>query len=140
MVVDVQVLGPVEFWWEGRSLDLGAAKQRCVFAVLAVGAEKPHPVEALIDRVRGEHPPAQVRSAVYSYISRLRRLLRDTGFAVRQRSGGYLLELRRDRVDLHRFEAVVDAARAVDDVEARAAMLRDGLGVWRGSPLQRTAR
>ncbi|WP_158889307.1 BTAD domain-containing putative transcriptional regulator [Amycolatopsis anabasis] len=138
--MEFRVLGPLEMWVDDRRVALGSAKQRCVLAVLLIGAGRPHPVESLIDRVWGEDPPTQVRGALYSYISRLRRILRDarTGpeIAIRQRGGCYLLDCPAERIDLHRFEALTRRARDVADAAERAELLHQALELWGGPPLQ----
>ncbi|TDV56200.1 BTAD domain-containing putative transcriptional regulator [Actinophytocola oryzae] len=136
-----QVLGPVEFRPGGDRVGLGSTKQRCVFAVLLVGVGRPWPVESLIDRVWGDYPPVQARGALYSYVSRLRAVLRDSTLdgldvAIRQRSGGYQLDAPPELVDMHRFTAVLDRARAAVRPEERVDLFREALGLWRGNPLQ----
>ncbi|KJK43559.1 hypothetical protein UK23_32760 [Lentzea aerocolonigenes] len=134
--MDFRVLGPVELWAGETRVDIGSGKQCCVLAVLAVGAGRPQPVNTLIDRVWGDDPPGQARAALYSYVSRLRKALRDTGFGISQRQGGYVLQVPRELVDMHRFESVPGRAREVGDLAGRAVVLRDGLDLWRGTPLQ----
>jgi WD40 repeat protein/DNA-binding SARP family transcriptional activator len=132
------VLGPVELWAADRQVDLGPGKQRAVLAVLLLGSGRPCSVETLIDRLWGEDPPAQARNALYSYISRLRRVLREAqldSVALRQRNGGYLLEASPDLVDVHRFDAAVQQARCTQDPGAQADLLRGALDCWHGTPL-----
>ncbi|SMC53515.1 nSTAND1 domain-containing NTPase [Kibdelosporangium aridum] len=131
-----QLLGPVELWVGDHRVDVGSAKQRSVLAVLLLAAGRPCSVESLIDRVWGEEPPAQVRGALYSYISRLRRVLRDTGYELRQHNGGYLLDIPVELVDVHRFDAAVREARSIQDLPVRVNQLREALDCWRGTPLQ----
>ena len=45
-----------------------------------------------------------------------------------------MLELDADQLDLTRFERLVREARAAEP-DAKAALLREALGLWRGSPL-----
>jgi hypothetical protein len=92
----------------GGPVELGPARQRAVLVALAVDAGRPVPVETLIDRVWDDDPPAGVRAGLYSYLTRLRRLLVQAepgGERARivSRTGGYLLDLDPGRVDLHRF-------------------------------------
>jgi DNA-binding SARP family transcriptional activator len=69
------VLGPVEVWLDGRTVDAGHARQRAVLAVLALEAGRPVPAEVLIDRVWGEDPPRSVRNVLYGYVTRLKALI-----------------------------------------------------------------
>jgi DNA-binding SARP family transcriptional activator/tetratricopeptide (TPR) repeat protein len=124
-----------------RTLDLGPAKQRAVFAALAFDAGQPVRVETLIDRVWNEAPPAQARNALYIHIMRIRRLLACAGGdgeppRLDRVGGGYLLRIDPQQVDLHRFRQLVDRARlpGLDD-DQRACLLHEALGLWRGTPL-----
>ncbi|WP_406631910.1 BTAD domain-containing putative transcriptional regulator [Amycolatopsis sp. WGS_07] len=136
--MDFRLLGPVELWVGDRRVDLGTSKQRCVLAALLLGAGSAQPIESLIDRVWGEAPPTQVRTALYSYISRARRALRDASseLTIAQEPGGYLLDLPRDLVDVHRFETLCGKGFRVTEPDERVAMLDRALGLWRGQPLQ----
>ncbi|MFE0254673.1 BTAD domain-containing putative transcriptional regulator [Streptomyces sp. NPDC059010] len=138
------VLGPVELHGaDGAVVDPGPAKQRTVLAALLVDVGRWVAVETLVDRVWGEDLPAQVRPSLYAYVARIRRMLTATATPqedaqLRRGPGGYRLDVPPDRVDLHRFQRLVERAREADpdrtDAE-RAAMLREALGLWRGEPL-----
>src|SRR5690349_16053233 len=135
-----RVLGSIEVHTGTGLVDVGPPRQRHVLAALAVDAGRPVLVETLIERVWDEHPPDRVRHALYVYVARLRLVLRcvDASESVQvvRRSGGYLLDVDPERVDLHRFRALVDQARETDCADSRRAMLlRRGLALWRGVPL-----
>jgi DNA-binding SARP family transcriptional activator/tetratricopeptide (TPR) repeat protein len=137
MAVEVRVLGAVEAHVDGRPVDLGHARQRCVLVALLVDADRPVPVDQLLDRVWGDRLPLRARAALYSYLSRLRRVLAAVGGAgiVRQ-PGGYLLTVDPMAVDLHRFRRLVARAReSTDDVAA--ALLAEALALWRGPAFAR---
>jgi DNA-binding SARP family transcriptional activator len=138
--VEVRLLGPVEVWAAGRSVDAGSPRQRCVLAALAADAGRSVPTETLIDRVWGQAPPEQVRQTLYVYITRIRNMINracpDGGARLLHRSGGYLLDLDADRVDMHRFRRFVDLARDPDRGDAeRADLLGRALDLWRGAAL-----
>ncbi|WP_370944680.1 BTAD domain-containing putative transcriptional regulator [Amycolatopsis sp. cg5] len=136
--MDFRLLGPVELRIGDRRVELGTGKQRCVLAVLLFGAGRTHPLESLIDKVWGEDPPTQVRTALYSYVSRARRVLREAGgeCTIAQEPGGYLLDVPREHVDVHRFESLSRKAFQQDDPAARADALATALDLWHGEPLQ----
>ena len=71
----VGVLGPLRAWRGEAEIGLGPARQRAIFAVLAVHAGRPVPRGELIDAVWGESPPAGVEGSVHTYVSGLRRAL-----------------------------------------------------------------
>ena len=111
--VEFRVLGPVELRSAGAPVEVGTPRQRSVLAALVVDAGRPVPIDALVDRVWGHSPPDDVRRALYVYIARIRSLLRDAGCTglLARRSGGYVLDVDPDRVDLHVFRTLVDQAR-----------------------------
>lgn len=132
------VLGSVELWAGDRQVDLGSGKQRAVLAMLLLGSGRPCSVETLIDRLWDEDPPGQARNTLYSYISRLRRVLREAqldSVTLQQRNGGYLLEASPELVDIHRFDDAVQQARDAQDLAAQADLLRGALDCWHGTPL-----
>jgi len=139
---ECRLLGPVELRVGERSIDVGQPRQRAVLAALAVDAGHLVAVDVLIDRVWGDSSPDGARHALYSHIARVRRALAQAGTGdgagpqVLRRSGGYLLDLDPDRVDLHRFRRLTGQARAAGHVDGgRLAILRQALGLWRGQPL-----
>ncbi|MDQ0795269.1 BTAD domain-containing putative transcriptional regulator [Streptomyces sp. B1I3] len=140
-MVLVQLLGPVEYRATGgNAVELGQAKQRCVFAMLAVSANEVVMPDELINWAWGADPPKSARNMIHSYISRLRGALEGAddgkGAILRRRHGGYVLEAEPDAIDLHRFRRTVAAARAAGtDTRTATGLLREALNSWRGRPL-----
>ncbi|MEU6591652.1 BTAD domain-containing putative transcriptional regulator [Streptomyces sp. NPDC046881] len=133
MDTELGVLGSVEARVAGRPVDLGPARQRCVLAVLVVEANHHVPVDELTYRVWGHSPPREPRSSLYSYLSRLRRVLGDAeDVRLDRQAGGYLLTVDPGAVDLHRFRDLIARARAATDEAAAAVLFDDALGLWRG--------
>ncbi len=128
-LVEFRLLGPVEIRASGQPLDAGQPRQRCVLAALAVDAGRPVPAETLVDRVWGDDPPERVRHALYVYIARIRKL----PVPIVRRSGGYVLDVDPDRVDVHRFHRLVTRAKHPD--ADQVALLRQALDLWTGTPL-----
>ncbi|CAM5236756.1 SARP family transcriptional regulator [Streptomyces spiroverticillatus] len=128
------VLGTLEVWRNGDTVDVGHAMQRRVLAALLVDAGRAVSVDALVDRVWGESDPTNGRKKLYGYISRLRHTLESDGvFLTRQPGGGYRLGAASSTIDAHRFQDLCRLARVAGD-DARAEELwRDALGLWRGS-------
>ncbi len=127
------VLGDVEVRLDGRLVEAGHARQRCVLAVLLVEANRVVSVAQLVDRVWGGQPPHRARETLYNYLSRLRHVLGPISdvYLVR-RSGGYVLTVHQMAVDLHRFHHLVAQARTAEDEEQALAILEHALGLWRG--------
>ncbi|MEU4444057.1 BTAD domain-containing putative transcriptional regulator [Actinosynnema sp. NPDC050801] len=133
--MEFRVLGPVQARVEGGPVEVGGPKPRTLLALLAVNVGRVVAVEQLVDALWGERPPGGSRSAIYTYVSTLRRELGDV--LVRS-GGGYLLSAEPDQVDLHVFTARVDEGRrslAENDLEGAAARFAAALDVWRGVPL-----
>jgi DNA-binding SARP family transcriptional activator len=141
--MDFRMLGEPELWAGGQRFDLGSPQHQAVLAALLVDARRPVSVETLVGRVWGDAPPLEARNVIYSRVSRIRRLLREAAGAcglapvrIQRRAAGYVLDVVPDAVDLHRFVGLTDsAARAGVADRDRAALLREALGLWRGSPL-----
>jgi len=138
-LVEVCLLGPVEVRSGGQRLAVGPPQQRLALAALAVDVGRLVSVPSLIDQIWDEAPPG-ARQTLQVLITRLRRLLEQASGEPRvwlpHRSGGYVLELEPDQVDLHRFDRLVREARAADlPQRERTARLRAALALWRGEPL-----
>lgn len=140
----MRLLGPVELWGTGGQVDLGAPQQRCVFTVLAVAPRQTVSVDELVDRVWGERTPRNVRTVLYTYVSRLRGRLRQAsegnGYtALRRRDGGYALEVDPQQVDLHRARKLATDARAAGHTphgsQRAAELLAQACDLWSGTPL-----
>jgi tetratricopeptide (TPR) repeat protein len=52
--MEFRLLGPVELWTEGGTVDIGPRRQRCVLTALAVDAGMPVRPETVIERVWGQ--------------------------------------------------------------------------------------
>ncbi|QUQ72259.1 AfsR/SARP family transcriptional regulator [Kutzneria sp. CA-103260] len=132
MAVELRLLGAVEATANGRTLDLGPARQRCVLVALAVGAGNPTSLDQLADRVWAERLPSGGRKVLYGYLSRLRRIFEDVGVTIERRSGGYVLTVDDGAVDLHRFRTLVAGARCAESDEESLALYDQALGLWYG--------
>ncbi|WP_170191984.1 BTAD domain-containing putative transcriptional regulator [Saccharothrix syringae] len=138
--ISVQLLGPVRAARGEREIGLGAARQRAVFAVLAVRANQVVSREDLVDGVWGDHPPASVAASVYTYVSGLRRALEPqrTGRAAPSvlvsTDAGYSLRLEPGHSDVEAFERHRQAALHLPPGRALAE-LDAALALWRGEAL-----
>jgi DNA-binding SARP family transcriptional activator len=130
--MNFRLLGPLEVWDRGRQATLRRPKQRALLAILLLRAREAVSSDALIDALWGESPPRTARAALQNYIAQLRRAL-GPGVLVSQ-SGGYLLDVAPEQIDLGRFERLV-AESCEADGEARVAKLQEALALWQGPPL-----
>jgi DNA-binding SARP family transcriptional activator/tetratricopeptide (TPR) repeat protein len=139
--MELRLLGRVMVAVGDRLLEVGSPRQCEVLACLAVEAGRLVPADLLLDRIWGPDAPSSSRRTLHTYIARLRRLLRQAdggrdAVCLDFGSGGYVLRIPSDRVDVHRFRSMVDRAVRpdVDDPE-RARLLRAALDLWDGEPL-----
>src|ERR1700759_476161 len=104
MATELRLLGHVEALRDGKRLDIGHARQRCVLVALLVDVNDPVSADQLIDRVWADDPPHKGRNALAAYISRLRQLLADAGdVEIVREPSGYKLATDPLSVDLHCF-------------------------------------
>lgn len=141
--VDLELMGPVQATMAGRPVNLGVRKQRLVLAVLALEANRQVEAERLIELLWPRDPPATARGMIHTHVSGLRTMLTNIGAKaagvwVDREGSGYLLRCDLERIDVHRFRALVADARRSDD-ERRVAILERALRLWRGPPLTGTA-
>ncbi|MEN3360350.1 MAG: hypothetical protein V7637_4332 [Mycobacteriales bacterium] len=135
------LLGALRLTVVGRQVDLGPPRQRTVLAVLLVEAGQAVPMGVVIDRVWDGAAPPGARSGLYSYLTRLRRVLHQAGGGaeppqLRRRHGGYLLDIDPQQVDLHRFRRLVAQTHRADVADPRRAVLLDeALALWGGVAL-----
>ncbi|MBB5808174.1 DNA-binding SARP family transcriptional activator/predicted negative regulator of RcsB-dependent stress response/energy-coupling factor transporter ATP-binding protein EcfA2 [Saccharothrix ecbatanensis] len=133
--MEFKVLGPVEAWVDGSLVAVGGPKPKTLLALLAIHAGRVVSLDQLVDAMWGEQPPDQSRSAIYTYVSSLRRELGDV---LSRSGGGYLLSADLDEVDLHVFTSEVTEGRkalAEGDLKGAAVRFATALGAWRGTPL-----
>ncbi|UUV30974.1 winged helix-turn-helix domain-containing protein [Amycolatopsis roodepoortensis] len=117
---------------------LGPAQRQAVFATLALRAGQFVSRKEIIDAVWGERPPDSATGIVYTYVSALRRALEPAGGPLVASRAGYSLDLPRQQVDVHVFEAELERARAhrlAGSPERELESLHSALGQWRGSAL-----
>src|SRR3954454_3466725 len=102
--MEFAILGPVRAVGADGAIDLKAAKQRALMAMLLL-AHRDEAVwaERLMDALWGEHPPATAAKALQVHISQLRRAL-GPGQPIVTRPSGYGVALEPRQLDLERFE------------------------------------
>jgi DNA-binding SARP family transcriptional activator/tetratricopeptide (TPR) repeat protein len=135
--VEFRLLGPVQVRAGGRLVNVGAARQRCVLAVLLLNANRPVSADQLVERVWGDGPlPDHPRKAVQVYVSLLRRALASVaGVAIARHSAGYLIDVDEQYVDAHEFRTLIDQARVARQEADAMALFERALALWRGEAL-----
>ncbi len=133
--VEFQLLGDVAALVDGRQLDIGHSRQRCVLAALLVDVNRPIALEQLIQRVWSDRRPRAARISLASYVSRLRTLLADApGVRISRGPGGYVFSADPTSVDLHRFRDLVSQARATADPSEATVLFDRALDAFGGDP------
>jgi WD40 repeat protein/DNA-binding SARP family transcriptional activator len=122
----------------GREVSAGAPQERALLALLASSPGRVFSVAEIVSGLWGEHPPPHAAKTVQVYVSKLRRTLAATGLVgvVVTRAPGYLANVSPAAVDAERFvELAADGRRLLADGRAgqAAAVLRHGIGLWRGA-------
>jgi DNA-binding SARP family transcriptional activator len=138
------VLGQVRAWRGDDELDLGWPKQRAVLAVLLLNANRLVTRNAVVDGVWGEQAPASAVNLVHTYVRGLRQVLEPgraphaAGRLLTGAPSGYVLRLGAGQLDLVKFQASLDRARAcrtAGDLAGAAVAYTAALGLWGGTPL-----
>jgi predicted ATPase/DNA-binding SARP family transcriptional activator len=129
---DFRLLGPLELVRNGRALAIGGARQRALLALLLLNANEVLTRERLIDGLWGDEPPETARNSLQVAVHTLRKLLGSERIVTY--GPGYVLRVEPHELDLERFDALVERARA-EPPAAAADTLRDALALWRGPAL-----
>jgi DNA-binding SARP family transcriptional activator len=132
--VEFKVLGPLEVLDGGRPVDLGAPRQRALFAFLLLHANEVISSDRLAEALWPEEVPKTATKAIQVYVSALRKALGSARGALETRAPGYVLRVGPGELDLERFEQLLTRARG-EEPAARAATLRAALSLWRDAPL-----
>ena len=126
-------MGPVGADVRGAAVHLGSRQQRLVFALLAWEVNRLVTLDQLVAWVWAGEPPRRAEHAVRVYVSQLRAALADDpdGATIVTQGPGYVLRADPERIDAHRFQALVRQARRTDG-PARIALLDEALALWHG--------
>ena len=114
--MEFRILGPLEVEEAGQLLPLGGPKQRALLALLLLHADEVVSRDRLIDELWSGSPPDSARTALQVHVSQLRKLLdpdatRGDEELLVTRPPGYTLRVKRESIDLGRFEALLAAGK-----------------------------
>ncbi len=131
------VLGPLQVYDAGRSVTIGAPRQRALLAVLLANSNRVVSADRLLDLVWGDDPP-EVGALRYQ-ISKLRDALEPDresgdGSVIITESPGYILRVTPGQLDSLGFESLLKEAELnlSTDRAGSLASLDEALGLWRG--------
>src|SRR5438034_9058178 len=108
--MEFRLLGPLEVLRDGRALAVGGTKQRALLAILLLHANEVVSRDRLIDELWGERPPGTADHSLDHQVSRLRKLLEPSELLA-TRSGGFVLQVEPEQIDVRRFELLLDEGR-----------------------------
>ncbi len=134
-----RALGPLEVRLDLDEVDLGAAKQRAVLAVLLALSPDPVPVDRLVDELWPSGGPRQPQRSLQVYVSALRQAFDPEGRWLTTVGKAYRLEVPSDAFDVPRFTAEAAAAAAslrAGDHAAALATADRALARWAGEAWQ----
>jgi DNA-binding SARP family transcriptional activator/ABC-type transport system substrate-binding protein/streptogramin lyase len=135
--VEFRLLGSVEVLSSGGAVALGGAKPRALLALLLIHRNEVVLRDTLLEALWPDRPPGDAAHSLDVQISRLRKALAPEEL-LKTQSGGYVLDVDPQQVDVHRFEELLERGRqqSADGKHADAlATFEDALELWRGPPL-----
>jgi DNA-binding SARP family transcriptional activator/tetratricopeptide (TPR) repeat protein len=123
-----------------KSVEVGATKIRALLGVLAYKANEPVAADTLVYALWDDVPPRDPLKPLQVYVSRLRRVLTESGFAAKVigEHRTYRLVVDTTFVDYQRFLALVRTGhRAFGKGEhaAAAGAFADAVDLWHGPPI-----
>ncbi|MFB6902160.1 MULTISPECIES: AfsR/SARP family transcriptional regulator [Streptomyces] len=144
--MEIGLLGPLLVSFEGRQVQLTAAKQRTLLALLVLHAGQLVLTDSIVDELWGEAPCLSAAATVRTYIFQIRKVIgrllngsrSDPQEILRAAPGGYVLKTPGTVSDADRYEKSVAAGRealASGDYAAAGLRFEKALGLWRGSAL-----
>ena len=140
----IEVLGPVRVYRGPAAVDLGPAKQRAVFAALALQFGHSVSIDSLLESVWGVDQPVSSRQLVHTYVARLRRILepemppRSRVRTITSTHGGYCLVTQPESMDMTRFSFLHRQARehrAIGEPVRAFNLLGEAIRMWRDPTL-----
>ena len=132
------VLGPLRVWVDGQERGL-PPKGRVLLGVLLGRANRPVPVEVLIDALWEGRRVENGKQKLQLHVHQARRVLGEAE-RITHADGAYMLRVHPGELDPERFESSVGQAREAmtgEDPDRSEALAREASGMWRAS---RTSR
>ncbi|MFF0161132.1 BTAD domain-containing putative transcriptional regulator [Streptomyces sp. NPDC005263] len=135
--MDFHLLGPVEARREGQRIAISGAKMHTLLAALLLARGRVVPDSRLSSLLWGANPPATMHAQIYTYVSRLRKLL-EPEVCLERRSPGYAIVTAGSRLDVVEYERLDRLGRqALQErrYDEAGTLLRNALDLWRGPAL-----
>ncbi|WP_170147728.1 AfsR/SARP family transcriptional regulator [Micromonospora phaseoli] len=106
---------------------------------MLLNSNRPVHIDLLIDVVWDDDPPATARQQVQNRLGSLRARLGTDAHRINRNSNHYTLEVGNEKVDGLKFRSLctdAEIAAKVGSPERAVTLLRSGLELWRGSPIE----
>jgi DNA-binding SARP family transcriptional activator/predicted RNA-binding Zn ribbon-like protein len=131
--MEFRLLGPFEARAGGQPIVVGTRRQeRLLLATMLLDLGRIVSIDRLIDLLWAGDPPQSARSAIYTYVGRLRTTLAPHGVVIATRRDGYLIEPAGHTVDATDFVRRAREATDLLDQGERVRRLDAALAMWRG--------
>ncbi|MFM9448325.1 BTAD domain-containing putative transcriptional regulator [Streptomyces acidiscabies] len=148
-MVEVKILGSLEFAVGGNSVVPSAPKLRQIIALLAIRSNAVVTVSDFADEMWGSTPPRSLSTTLQTYILQIRKILKKAEREAVERNqpvssivthpGGYVLQTPETTTkDFEDFNAAVDNGHQkmqAGHYGEAVALLTEALSLWRGSAL-----
>lgn len=135
--MEFHLLGPVEARREDLRIAVSGAKMRTLLAALLLARGRVVPDSRLSALLWGPNPPATMSAQIYTYVSRLRKLL-GPEVSLERRAPGYALVTAGSRLDVVEYERLDRLGRKAlreHRYDEAGTLLRHALDLWRGPAL-----
>lgn len=140
--MEVRLLGPLVVEGNGAQVTPGGRQRRAVLALLALAEGRVVSVDALVEALWGERPPATAVNTVQVHVSALRKALAAVSGGrhetIARDGAGYRLAVPRTSLDHVRFVRLTDdggVLLARGDAARARAVFAEALALWRGPAL-----
>jgi DNA-binding SARP family transcriptional activator len=138
--MEFKILGTLEVTANGTPQAPTAPKVRQLLATLLVRANQFVSVDALVDEMWGEDPPARVVTTIQTYVHYLRKMLAkgagpEPRAGLRTEAQGYVLRVCRECLDATAFDEFAQQAGRLFEAHQHAEAswaARKALALWRG--------
>lgn len=132
-----RVLGPMTIEGPQGPVIIAAPRQQIILAMLLFEANRPVPVDRLMEAVWGMSPPATAKGQIQICVSILRRLFAEAGMPdiITTAPAGYLAQVPEGELDLRVFDGLVRSARkglSEGRYPEADEEFRTALALWRG--------
>src|SRR4029453_19405958 len=124
--MEFRILGPLEVLEGDRILEVPGQRQRSLLALLLLHANQVVSSSRLIEELWPEEASESRAGALQASVSRLRKSLGAGAELLATRPTGYVIRLGPERLDLDRFERLVQDAGSAKP-QAAAEKLREAL-------------